>query len=82
MTIIYTVEVHQTQTRLGVCPKTDARQLFRYFENAKEWALGEVEGDYSDGKQSGLAWKTWFFYSERTGKEAVVQEWEVDDDSS
>ena len=77
MTIIYTVEVlHISKGRT-----TKLKRLFRYFENAKEWALGEVEGDYSDGKLSGEYWKTWIFYSDRNGKEATVQEWEVDDDS-
>jgi len=76
MTIIFTVEVSPSKRSGAIL-----RRVFRYFENAKEWALGEVEVDYSDGKLSGEGWKTWIFSSDLTGKEAIVQEWEVDDDS-
>ena len=76
MTIVFTVEVSRSKRSGEVL-----RRVFRYFENAKEWALEEVQGDYSDGSQMWQSWKTWKFHSEITGWEATVQEWEVDDDS-
>jgi len=75
MTIVYSVEVGNTMGATDV----KLKRIFKSFYTAKEWALGEVEGDYSDGKQAWEAYKTWNFYSASTDKEATIQEWEVDD---